>query len=57
MFFLKVTLEELRLKRMAVSDESLEFWAKLFQGFKVLSLLSCDGFTTDGISSIATHCK
>lgn len=50
-------LEELRLKRMAVSDESLEFLAKSFHGFKVLSLLSCDGFSTDGISSIATHCK
>lgn len=50
-------LEELRLKRMAVSDESLEFLAKSFPGFKVLSLLSCDGFSTDGISSIASHCK
>ncbi|XP_055803331.1 protein TRANSPORT INHIBITOR RESPONSE 1-like [Solanum dulcamara] len=50
-------LEELRLKRMAVSDESLEFLAKSFHGFKVLSLLSCDGFSTDGISSIAAHCK
>ncbi|XP_049382304.1 protein TRANSPORT INHIBITOR RESPONSE 1-like [Solanum stenotomum] len=50
-------LEELRLKRMAVSDESLEFLAKSFLGFKALSLLSCDGFSTDGISSIAAHCK
>ncbi|XP_059292718.1 protein TRANSPORT INHIBITOR RESPONSE 1-like [Lycium ferocissimum] len=50
-------LEELRLKRMAVTDESLEFLAKSFHGFKVLSLLSCDGFSTDGISSIATYCK
>ncbi|KAJ9563116.1 hypothetical protein OSB04_008276 [Centaurea solstitialis] len=50
-------LEELRLKRMAVSDESLEFLAKNFQGFKALSLLSCDGFSTDGLKAIATHCK
>ncbi|KAK4347082.1 hypothetical protein RND71_033421 [Anisodus tanguticus] len=50
-------LEELRLKRMAVTDESLEFLAKSFHGFKVLSLLSCDGFSTDGIGIIATHCK
>lgn len=50
-------LEELRLKRMAVTDESLEFLAKSFLGFKALSLLSCDGFSTDGIGSIAAHCK
>ncbi|KAD7117373.1 hypothetical protein E3N88_04641 [Mikania micrantha] len=50
-------LEELRLKRMAVSDESLEFLATNFKGFKALSLLSCDGFSTDGLKAIATHCK
>ncbi|WOG85230.1 hypothetical protein DCAR_0104418 [Daucus carota subsp. sativus] len=50
-------LEELRLKRMVVSDESLEFLANSFPGFKVLSLLSCDGFSTDGLKAIATHCK
>ncbi|KAJ0434766.1 putative F-box domain, leucine-rich repeat domain superfamily, transport inhibitor response 1 [Helianthus annuus] len=50
-------LEELRLKRMAVSDESLEFLATKFHGFKALSLLSCDGFSTDGLKAIATHCK
>eukprot|EP00258_Populus_trichocarpa_P009784 XP_002316664.2 protein TRANSPORT INHIBITOR RESPONSE 1 [Populus trichocarpa] len=50
-------LEELRLKRMAVSDESLEFLALNFPNFKVLSLLSCDGFSTDGLAAIATHCK
>ncbi|KAL3596329.1 hypothetical protein D5086_007966 [Populus alba] len=50
-------LEELRLKRMAVSDESLEFLAVNFPNFKVLSLLSCDGFSTDGLAAIATHCK
>ncbi|KAL8248185.1 hypothetical protein R6Q59_005053 [Mikania micrantha] len=50
-------LEELRLKRMAVTDESLEFIALNFDGFKALSLLSCDGFSTLGLEAIATHCK
>lgn len=50
-------LEELRLKRMTVTDESLEFLATTFTNFKALSLLSCDGFSTDGLAAIATHCK
>ncbi|KAA8515380.1 hypothetical protein F0562_019009 [Nyssa sinensis] len=50
-------LEELRLKRMAVTDESLEFLATSFPNFKALSLLSCEGFSTDGLAAIATHCK
>lgn len=50
-------LEELRLKRMTVSDESLEFLATSFPGFKSLSLLSCDGFSTDGLKAIATYCQ
>nr|QNU13190.1 transport inhibitor response 1 [Paeonia suffruticosa] len=50
-------LEELRLKRMTVTDESLEFLALNFPNFKALSLLSCDGFSTDGLASIATHCE
>ncbi|XP_059437467.1 protein TRANSPORT INHIBITOR RESPONSE 1-like isoform X1 [Corylus avellana] len=50
-------LEELRLKRMTVSDESLEFLALSFPNFKALSLHSCDGFSTDGLAAIATHCK
>ncbi|KAI4304326.1 hypothetical protein MLD38_039856 [Melastoma candidum] len=50
-------LEELRLKRMTVKDESLEFLATRFQNFKALSLLSCDGFSTDGLASVATHCR
>ena len=50
-------LEELRLKRMTVSDESLEFIALSFPNFRAISLLSCDGFSTDGIAAIATHCK
>lgn len=49
-------LEELRLKRMVVTDESLEFLAFSFPNFKVLSLLSCDGFSTDGLEAITTYC-
>nr|AVV48460.1 F-box protein [Bassia scoparia] len=51
------SLEELRLKRMTISDESLEFLAMSFPKFKRISLLSCDGFSTDGLAAIATHCK
>ncbi|KAF5756400.1 putative leucine-rich repeat domain superfamily [Helianthus annuus] len=50
-------LEELRLKRMAVSDESLEFLALNFDDFKAFSMLSCEGFSTLGLEAIATHCK
>ncbi|KAE8732500.1 Protein AUXIN SIGNALING F-BOX 3 [Hibiscus syriacus] len=50
-------LEELRLKRMAINDQSLEFLAVSFPNFKALSLLSCDGFSTNGLAAIATHCK
>ncbi|XP_054802615.1 transport inhibitor response 1-like protein Os04g0395600 [Prosopis cineraria] len=50
-------LQELRLKRMAVTDESLEFLSLSFPNFKALSLLSCDGFSTDGLAAIATNCK
>ncbi|KAI4296614.1 hypothetical protein L6164_036560 [Bauhinia variegata] len=50
-------LEELRLKRMSVTDESLEFLSLSFPNFKALSLLSCDGFSTDGLAAIATNCK
>ena len=50
-------LEELRLKRMVVSDESLELLSRSFVGFKSLVLVSCDGFTTDGLASIAANCR
>lgn len=50
-------LEELRLKRMTVTDASLEFLATSFTEFRALSLTSCDGFSTDGLEAIATHCK
>ncbi|KAI7740841.1 hypothetical protein M8C21_020161, partial [Ambrosia artemisiifolia] len=50
-------LEEIRLKRMVVSDECLEIVAKSFSKFRVLVLESCDGFSTDGLASIASHCR
>ncbi|KAF3783474.1 AUXIN SIGNALING F-BOX 3 protein [Nymphaea thermarum] len=50
-------LEEIRLKRMVVSDESLELLSRSFPNFKSLVLISCDGFTTEGIAAIAAHCR
>ncbi|MCL7032314.1 hypothetical protein MKW94_023403, partial [Papaver nudicaule] len=50
-------LEELRLKRMVVSDESLELISVSFKNFKSLVLDSCEGFTTDGLAAIAKNCR
>ncbi|XWS36221.1 hypothetical protein CRYUN_Cryun20dG0066800 [Craigia yunnanensis] len=50
-------LEEIRLKRMVVTDESLELIAKSFKNFKVLVLSTCEGFSTDGLAAIAASCK
>nr|AVV48459.1 F-box protein [Bassia scoparia] len=50
-------LEELRLKRMVVTDEALELIAKKLKSFKVLVLSFCDGFSTDGLASIAANCR
>ncbi|KAF9607186.1 hypothetical protein IFM89_033393 [Coptis chinensis] len=50
-------LEELRLKRMVISDESLEFLSQSFPNFRALSLVSCEGVSTDELLAIATHCK
>ncbi|CAI9763106.1 unnamed protein product [Fraxinus pennsylvanica] len=52
-----VNLEELRLKRMLVSDESLDLLANFFPNFKSLVLVSCDGFSTDGLAAIASNCR
>ncbi|KAF8387920.1 hypothetical protein HHK36_026582 [Tetracentron sinense] len=49
-------LEELRLKRMVVTDETLELISRSFKNFRVLVLSSCDGFTTDGLAAIAANC-
>ncbi|XP_047310118.1 protein AUXIN SIGNALING F-BOX 2 [Impatiens glandulifera] len=53
----RVNLEELRLKRMVVSDESLELLSKAFVNLKALILVSCEGFTTDGLAAIASNCR
>jgi len=50
-------LRELRLKRMTVMDESLELIARSFIDFRALSLTTCEGFNTDGLAVIATHCR
>ncbi|KAI4374094.1 hypothetical protein MLD38_012132 [Melastoma candidum] len=50
-------LEELRLKRMTVSDEGLELLGLKFPNFKALTLSSCDGFSTHGLASVAAHCR
>lgn len=53
----RVGLEELRLKRMVVTDESLDLLSRSFANFKSLVLVSCEGFTTDGLASIAANCR
>lgn len=53
----RVGLEELRLKRMVVSDESLDLLSRSFLNFKSLVLVSCEGFTTDGLAAIAANCR
>ncbi|XP_071725391.1 protein AUXIN SIGNALING F-BOX 2-like [Rutidosis leptorrhynchoides] len=53
----KIGLEELRLKRMVVSDESLELLSRAFPNFKSLVLVNCEGFTTDGLAAIAANCR
>ncbi|KAI3929389.1 hypothetical protein MKW92_026141 [Papaver armeniacum] len=50
-------LEELRLKRMHVSDASLELLSRSFPNFKSIVLIKCDGFTTDGLAAIAANCR
>lgn len=53
----RVDLEELRLKRMVVSDESLELLSRSFVNFKSLVLVRCEGFTTEGLAAIAANCR
>ncbi|KAJ3671821.1 hypothetical protein LUZ60_007900 [Juncus effusus] len=50
-------LEEIRFKRMVLSDRSLDLLSKSFPNFKSLILVSCEGFSTDGLASIASHCS
>ncbi|XVE84224.1 hypothetical protein DITRI_Ditri16bG0153400 [Diplodiscus trichospermus] len=53
----RIGLEELKLKRMMVSDDSLELLSKSFVNFKSLVLVSCEGFSTDGLAAIAANCR
>ncbi|KAG7567325.1 hypothetical protein ISN45_Aa04g002080 [Arabidopsis thaliana x Arabidopsis arenosa] len=48
-------LEEIRLKRMVVTDDCLELIAKSFKNFKVLVLSSCEGFSTDGSPQVVAR--
>ncbi|KAJ6965396.1 protein AUXIN SIGNALING F-BOX 2-like [Populus alba x Populus x berolinensis] len=50
-------LEELKLKRMIISDECLELISRSFANFKSLILVSCEGFSTDGLAAIASNCR
>ncbi|KAI3933285.1 hypothetical protein MKW98_006644 [Papaver atlanticum] len=49
-------LEELRLKRMVVFDHILELLSHSFPNFKSIVLVSCEGFTADGVAAIAANC-
>ncbi|XP_010941793.1 transport inhibitor response 1-like protein Os05g0150500 [Elaeis guineensis] len=50
-------LEELRLKRMVVTDDCFELIARSFKNFRVLALSSCEGFSTAGLAAIAANCR
>ncbi|PUZ44979.1 hypothetical protein GQ55_8G183500 [Panicum hallii var. hallii] len=50
-------LEELRLKRMVVTDECLKLIAGSFTNFKSLVLVNCEGFSTAGLATITTNCR
>lgn len=50
-------LEEIRLKRMVVTDACLKLIANSFKNFSVLVLSSCEGFSTDGLAAIAANCR
>ncbi|KAK8967699.1 Protein TRANSPORT INHIBITOR RESPONSE 1 [Platanthera guangdongensis] len=50
-------LEELRFKRMVVTDDCLELIGRSFRNFKVLSLVSCEGFSTAGLGYVAANCR
>ncbi|KAH7283508.1 hypothetical protein KP509_34G010500 [Ceratopteris richardii] len=50
-------LEKLRFKRMTICDQSLQAIARNLIHFKRLTLITCDGFSSDGLASIVKHCK
>ncbi|KAJ7560424.1 hypothetical protein O6H91_04G129100 [Diphasiastrum complanatum] len=49
--------EELRIKRMTASDESLQLLAHSFPNFRSLVMTSCDGFSTDGLAALTSRCS
>ncbi|OIW06494.1 hypothetical protein TanjilG_05265 [Lupinus angustifolius] len=53
----EVELEELRLKRMVITDESLQLISSSFVNFESLVLVRCEGFTTIGLAAIAANCR
>ncbi|KAI3907207.1 hypothetical protein MKX01_020565 [Papaver californicum] len=48
-------IEELRLKRMVISDYILKLLSRSFLDFKSIVLINCEGFTTDGLAAIAAN--
>ncbi|TVU48126.1 hypothetical protein EJB05_07752, partial [Eragrostis curvula] len=51
-------LTSLNLKRIPVTDADLELIARALPAtFLELSLLLCDGFSSHGLASIASHCR
>ncbi|KAI3696416.1 hypothetical protein L1987_79430 [Smallanthus sonchifolius] len=50
-------LEELRLKRMVVSDQNLDMISTCFRNFRSLVLSACFGFTVAGLSAIGSNCS
>ncbi|ERN02920.1 hypothetical protein AMTRI_Chr04g187230 [Amborella trichopoda] len=50
-------LERVSLKRMSVTDEDIGVLARVFPGFKELSLVCCDGFSTKGLAVLAGGCR
>lgn len=50
-------LQEIRMKRMVVTDEGLELIGKKLKNFRVLVLHKCEGFSTHGLASIAVNCR
>jgi hypothetical protein len=40
-----------------ITDDSLELIARSFSNFKSLVLVSCEGFSTDGLAAIAANCR
>ncbi|KAM0920823.1 hypothetical protein ACQ4PT_007247 [Festuca glaucescens] len=51
-------LRSLSLKRITVTDDDLDLLARsLPPSFRELSFLLCDGFSSRGLASIASHCR